>query len=313
MKFLRVVAVLSLTFCASVFADEIDDIEADIASKWDKLQSMSYDMETMNAMSGEGMDYNATSKGTAEMARKDAKSWNMRMESTSDAIQKIQGTETKTKMTTLMVMNGDVAYSLNDTNGTKMATKMKMPEYGEMAGGKGFFKWLRKDYTLKVLPQVAISGETCYVVEATAKPKEGVPADANAMPMTYFFSKGNGMVMQTTAKSANGKNTMTMTLKNMKIDPSIAADRFVFTAPAGVVVQDMTDMEAKMKKMQEDAAAAQKKAIEDAEKSQADAKKEEPKEEPKTAAKKEEKKEEPKKEEPKEEKKKKVKVKGFGF
>jgi len=302
---------MALVLSVSAFADPIDDIEADVSAKWDKLQSLSYDMDMSNKMSNEAMDYSMTGTGVVEMAKKDGK-WNMRMENKSDTTQKVQGKETKETGTTMMVVNGEFMYSLVDANGQKMCTKSKAAQWNDMAGGKGFFKYLRTSNDLKVLPDETVSGQACYVIEATMK---NTPAGVPVMAMRYYFSKSNGMMMQTVSKSADGKNNMTMTSKNMKIDPAIAADRFAFTPPAGVQVQDMSDMEAQMKKMQEDAL----KAAADAEKNAAAAaKKEEPKAEEKPAAKSEPAKTEPAKTEPakaepKKKEDKKPKIKGLGF
>jgi hypothetical protein len=195
-----------------------------------------------------------------------------------------------------MVSDGVVIYMLTESDGQKTAMKTKATA-GD-SGGKAMFKSLREGNDCKVLPEESVSGLACYVIETTPK---AVQAGAPKMTSRYYFAKDPGMMVQMTSNSEDGKSTTKMTLKNVKVDPSIPADHFVFTAPAGVEVQDMTDMEARMKKMQEDAA----KAAADAE---AKAKEEPAKTETKADAKPAEKKEEPKKDD-----KKKSKLKGFGL
>ncbi|HYG76108.1 MAG TPA: hypothetical protein VEK08_13970 [Planctomycetota bacterium] len=302
MRPLSTFVVLTMLTAMNAFAATLDEIEADVSSKWESLQSMSYNIEAKNDSVGEGFEFHSTSTGTYEMARKDANFWNMRMETVQTGVNKIQGNETKVNSTSLMIVNGDIAYSLTETNGLKSAMKTKAAAWSQMVG-KGFFKWLKEENTAKVLPDETVDGQSCYVIEAVLK---GNPT----LPTRYYFSKSNGITIQTSSKSTDGKTTSVTTLKNIKLNPSIAADRFVFTAPAGVTVQDMTDMEAYARKAQADAEAASKKAQEDAAKNQTAEKKEEKKEEPR---KEEAKKEESKKEESKPEKTKNKIKKGFGL
>jgi outer membrane lipoprotein-sorting protein len=288
-------AFLGLAFTGTAFADALDDIETAVAGKWDKTTSLTYDMEMTNKMAGEGFEMGGTTKGSSEMQRKDTK-WNMRMDSTTESVSKMAGKDTKNITKTLMVSDGTFTYMLSDTDGQKTAMKTKAPT--SESGGKAYFKTLREGNDVKTLPDETVAGQACFVIEATPKT---VQPGAPRMTSRYYFAKDIGMVVQMTSKSDDGKSVTTMTLKNVKVNPSIPADHFVFTAPAGVEVQDMTDMEAKMKKMQEDAA----KAAADAEaKAKEDAAKPAAKEEAKPAE---------KKEEPKKEEKKKPKVKGFGL
>lgn len=301
-KFLAL-AVMGLTFTGTAFADAIDDIEAAITPKWEKIASLSYDSEMTSKMDSDAFKSNMTSTGSTQMQRKGDK-WNMRMDSKSDSSSTVQGKETKTSSITQMISSDGFIYTLSESEGKKTAMKMKAPDSKD-SGGKAFFKSIRESNNLKVLPDETVDGQACYALEATPK---NSPAGVQPTTTKYCFSKTTGMMVQTTSTSADGKNVSKMTVKNVKVDPSIPADRFVFTPPAGVEVQDMSDMEAMVKRMQEkaaaDAAAAQKKAEEDA-------KAEANKEEAKPAA--EPAKEEPKKEEKKKDEKPKSKLKGFGL
>ena len=278
---------LALTgLTGTAFADALDDLGKSIEAKWDKAASMSYASDTTMKMSNPQMEMNSVTTGSYEMVRKDA-AWNTRSENKTDATQKINGTETKTVSTTLMIVNGDTMYTLSDTGGVKTAMKNKT-QPGQAASGKDFFKQLREKHDCKILPDETINGQACIVVEATPKG----PANDYTMVTKYAFSKADSMLVQGSGKNASGKMTMVMNIKNIKIDPTIAADRFEFKAPEGVTVMDMTKAAEAPKAEAAPTPAAETKT--------------EAKAEPAPAAKTEEKKPEPKKEE-----KKKLKLPGM--
>jgi len=230
-----VVLIAALLLCPFVArCADLDTIEAEVTSKWDKIDSMTYDMVTSMNQAGQGYSIKMDSTGNAEMKHKDAKTWLMKMDSKTDMIQSMAGKDNKMASTTLMVVDGEYSYTVSDTNGVKSGTKMKAAQWTEHAGGKGFFKWLREENDCKVLPDESVDGVSCYVVEATSK--KGGP---QAMAMKYCFSKDHGMAIGIDTKGPDGKVISTTKLTNIKMNPSIPDDHFVFKAPAGVVMQDM--------------------------------------------------------------------------
>jgi len=232
--FALVLTVLVLWPMAAYCAD-LDSVEADVSSKWDKLQSMTYDTETTMNMTGQGFSMSSASSGKVEMKRKDEKRWLMRMESRTDTSQTVGGNSTKSNTATLMIVDTEFSYTLTDTAGQKMAMKSKAQDWSDMAGGKGFFKWLREHYDVKALPDENVDGVPCYALEAAPKDKA-----AGQGPTKYCFTKDLGMTALTESKGPDGKVISTTKLKNIKTNPSLADDRFVFTPPAGVTVMDMT-------------------------------------------------------------------------
>ncbi len=55
-----------------------------------------------------------------------------------------------------------------------------------------------------------------------------------------WYDKSTGVCLKSVSKDDKGKVVSTSVTTDVKIDPSIAADRFVFKAPDGVAVSDMT-------------------------------------------------------------------------
>jgi len=320
MKLAYVAVLVAVLNVACVHAaDEFEPIEAKMKALWDGFTSLSYDSVTKADNSTEQFSYKMDSTGTNEMAKAGPKKWKMRSDSKTLTVQKIAGqAETKSESISQLYSDGETMYTYTESQGVKNATKIKVPPEGNDVNGS-FFKNMREHYDLKLLADETIEGGSCWAVLATPK-----QAQAASGAMKYCISKDNGMIVLMEMKDPAGKVMSLTTLKNVKVNPTIAADRFVFTAPPGVVVQDMEALQAQAKAAQE---AAQAQAAE-AQKTATDAqKKEEPakteaapaktettaaKEEPaktETAAKKEE---EPKKKEEKKDTKTKIK-KGFGF
>jgi outer membrane lipoprotein-sorting protein len=293
MKMWALIPMLAVLSFAARAADNLEQIEAAMKKSWDGLKSVSMDSEMVMEQSTPQFSFKNASTGTTEMLKDGAK-WKMRSETKGTMVQKFGDQETKTASNTLMVSDGEYIYSLTDSNGMKQAFKMKV-QPGQEYAGDSWVKSMREIYDLKVLPEEAVDGANCWVLEATPKQAGGAQGVS-----IFYFTKDSGMMVKSIGKGPDGKVLSTMTSKNIKINPSIAADRFVFTAPPGVTVIDQS---AALQAAQQQQAAQAEPAKEEPAKAET-AKTEEPAKKEETAAKKEE----PKKEE---KKKKKIGIGGF--
>ena len=228
------VVVAMLGHSAAVRAETLADVEKFIGDKWDKLKSASYDMEMSSNNEGQGYSMKMTSAGKSEVMR-DGDKVKIHMETKTTNNMVAAGNTTKTEMLSTMVVDGEFAYTMMDNSGQKSVMKTKAQSFSDGAGGKGFLKMLKEHSELALLPDETVDGNATYVIEGKAK-----GAAAGGQNSKYYFSKENGMVIQSVSGSADGKAKTTMKITNIKIDPAIAADRFTFTAPAGVQVTDMT-------------------------------------------------------------------------
>ncbi len=228
------IVVAMLGHSAAVRAETLADVEKFIGDKWDKLKSASYDMEMSSNNEGQGYSMKMTSAGKSEVMRDgDKVKIHMDTKTTNDMV--AAGNSTKTEMLSTMVVDGEFAYTMMDNSGQKSVMKTKAQSFSDGAGGKGFLKMLKEHGELALLPDETVDGKATYVIEGKAK-----GAAAGGQNSKYYFSKENGMVIQSVSGSADGKAKTIMKITNIKIDPAIAADRFTFTAPAGVQVTDMT-------------------------------------------------------------------------
>lgn len=227
------VAVAVLLVGASVRAATLEEIGKALAEKREACSSLSYEQTMVTEMKNAQFSMTSTTSGTYESVKKGDK-FLMRMESNGTTEQTVMGNTNTTKSATVTVYDGEFVYNYQEANGQKMAYKSKPGKEQDM--GKDWVASMKEHFELKVLPDEAVDGEDCYVIECNPKEK-----NAAGMTMTHWIAKSSGVPVKSVTKMPQG-GTATMTVKNIKINPSIGADRFVFKAPEGVTVQDMSQM-----------------------------------------------------------------------
>jgi len=57
-----------------------------------------------------------------------------------------------------------------------------------------------------------------------------------------YFNKKHGLMIKTLGLDEKGKVNSTVLVTDLKLGATVAADRFVFKAPEGVQVQDLSKM-----------------------------------------------------------------------
>jgi len=146
----------------------------------------------------------------------------------------------KMDSSSLSIVDGDIAYVLQEQMGQKMAMKMKAESASSpTVGGKRMFASLREKNDLRVLPDSKVNGRPTFVIEAT-------PNEQNAqMPiknMLVYIDKELGMTVKTVVNNTSGEPMQAITLSDIEVNPDIDPSRFVFKAPEGVTVMDRTQM-----------------------------------------------------------------------
>lgn len=219
-------------------AETIEEIEKKLTETYAKVTSYTAKVTVdMNMDTGDGNRTTSKSESTMEWMRKGDKVF-MRADSKTSMTTNYGGQEMKMDNVSTTICDGEFLYSVSEMMGQKSAVKMA---YDPKAAGDvtGMFKTLREQAELKVLPDEKVGDEDCYVIESTPK-----SAGASPMPgggaMRMYFSKKTGMNLKAVALDDKGKPFSTTLTTDIKIGASIAADRFVFKAPEGVQVMDMT-------------------------------------------------------------------------
>ena len=230
-----------LVFCLAArvsAAETLESVEKKLDGMSDKITSMTCKQKTVMDMEMGPTKMTSDTTGTYEYVKKgDKMMW--RMESKGVSVTKMAGMDNKTETTGLMIGDGEYNWTLSETNGQKACYKQRSPRDNQTTAGKTFFASMREDHTLKLLPDETIDGKPCWVVEATPKEKPSTP-DLSMGVTIFFIQQDTGLIVKTVTKDGSGKPISTMTMTDIKINPSINPDRFKFKAPAGVEVMDMS-------------------------------------------------------------------------
>lgn len=230
-RLFSLVAALALVLCVSSIAvadEKLDAVEKELTKAWGNFESMTADMTMTMAMPG----MTTKTTGTIELEHKGGKDrYRMDMKSEMD----MGGQKMSTASST--VSDGEFIYTVSEAMGQKTAIKMK-PGQGQMSApvGKEAFDSLKEQFELKVLPDETVDGDVAHVLEG--KPKQNMGSPITTMKM--YFAKKHGIMVKMVGFDANGAEVMSTHYKNVKINPKIDASRFVFKAPEGVEVMDMT-------------------------------------------------------------------------
>lgn len=229
----RLMAFCLLCVCSAAMADEkLDDVKKKIAERTEKHNSVQFKMNTTADMAAAGMTMKSEAK--AKYLRKDKKLlW--RMETTSEVTMTNAGGQ-KMEQKGTIISDGEFMWSLNEMMGQKMATKMKVPENqpNPMDPQEG---WEKFDITLT--EDAKIGDYNCWVMEM-------VPKDAQTKTQmsksVVSFDQKTGLMVKQVGYDAQGKVMSTTNVSDIKINEKLDPALFVFKAPEGVQVQDMTNM-----------------------------------------------------------------------
>lgn len=230
-----------LVFCGIArAADTLEDVEKNILLQAEKSKTLSARMVMTSDLEGPSMRMKSKAEGTYEYARR-GDTVMFRMESKSTGTTKIADQpETTSDDKSLVVADGRFCYTLTETAGQKMAVKMKLDPAKSNVAGRDGFDQLHKNYNLKLLPDEKLDSRDVYVIEATPKK----PKPDTTEKHKYYYTKDSGILVRsvTESKGEQGRSTVTFALNDIKPDADIKPERFVFKAPEGVEVMDMTQI-----------------------------------------------------------------------
>jgi outer membrane lipoprotein-sorting protein len=233
-RFRVLAAGCTLLISVAALAESLEEVQKQIIEKSTQQKSWQAKMKSVQNFEMMGTKSNTVSEGTIEHMRKGDKAL-LRQELETKMATSGGGEEQKQTIKTLTVSDGEFVWTMSDMGGQKSAMKMRIPEGGSPVVDKNYFKNFEKDYTLKLLPDAKADGKDCWVIEMTSK-----QADQPVSTMTNYFAKDSGLLIKTDGKDKAGKTVLEMSMSDIKLNPTIAPERFEFKPPEGVVVMDMT-------------------------------------------------------------------------
>lgn len=225
-----ILGMFALTVVAvPVAAQSVDEVTKQIAAASEKTKSFSAKTKMVTEMKQEGFSMKSVADGTTEMLRKGPNALvraDMKMVNETNA----GGQVNKQEMTVQSITDESHTYTLSDMGGMKSAQKMKVQkmQVDPIAAWK-------ETADLKLLPEATEDGRAVWVLEAM--PKGGAASGQGKTILS--FDKETGQMIKMVAHTPDGKPMTTMTYSDIKVNPDIKADRFVFKAPEGVEVQEI--------------------------------------------------------------------------
>lgn len=155
-----VLITVSLVTSSVAATDTIESVEKDLIRKQADLKSYTGAVESRSDTDlRQGNKARTESKGTIEWARKGSKVC-YRMESKGSNAMTIAGNETKSKITSTVVCDGEFTYAVIESDGRKMATKANA-DSSQGHDVKTMFDLWRREHDLKLLADEKIDGKDC--------------------------------------------------------------------------------------------------------------------------------------------------------
>jgi outer membrane lipoprotein-sorting protein len=201
----------------------LDSIEKELLAVVPRFKSVTATLTLKVDFSGKLSWDRTDGKGTVEYLIQGDKILS-RVDVTTDSISTIGSNETKTRDVHTLYGDGQFVFDVGETNGQKLAFKMKSDPMQVAVPSKAFFDVLRKDYEIKVLPDEKIDGKAVWVIEARPRDTEKTPAAR----MVSYIRKDIPLTIKTVSYSKFDKIFQTTTLTDIKVNPKIDPERFVF-------------------------------------------------------------------------------------
>ena len=228
----------ALLLAATVQAgDTLESVEKRLGAQWEKLSSMSARFDLVRKEIRDGVPMTTSGQGKFESLKyDDRRLYRTDLDSRTQPDDK--STKGISEKSATMIDDGVYLYTLSTrtTRPVPAAVKMVSQPGGLGGNGKAMLGLMRKTHDLRLLPDQSISKQACYVVEATRK---GAPR-GGAVRKMIFFRRADGIVLEMRGFDARGEQIMTMTYRDIKLNPKIDPRRFIFKAPPGVKIVDRT-------------------------------------------------------------------------
>ena len=217
------------------WAGDVEDVLKEISEKTKKLDSFRAKYRMKAQMSQPGYSMKSTAEGLTEWLR-DGNKYMMRNEAQTRSETVTNGQTHKTESKMLSINDGEFLWTYSETNGQKSAAKNKLRENTTTVDDP--FKAMRAYYDFALLPEEKLDGHACYVIEAKAKP--GSPMATVGGKVIGHYRKSDGVCAKSVSYDKKGNPSSTTIYTNIEVNGRIDPDRFVFKAPPGVDVQDLT-------------------------------------------------------------------------
>ncbi|RIK68792.1 MAG: hypothetical protein DCC65_01280 [Planctomycetota bacterium] len=137
----------------------------------------------------------------------------------------------------LTIGDGVHAYTLTHQKGKEPSAVKSMPVASQtLLADEPFFEVLASNFEVRVLPDEKIDAQDVWVLETRPR----TPKPGQAAKTLHYIRKDCALRVRSTGHDATGRRIQFSGLSEVKLDPEIDPRRFIFEAPDGVKVMDLT-------------------------------------------------------------------------
>lgn len=214
----------------------LDQIKTQCVQRCALFTSLSGHIRIFMEAASNKINITSNTHGTYEQLRREG-SLLVRCELTSTVTQETNGRTKSDESTLLTISDGRFTHTLStQPKKPPSATRtLTMPSQTVLADA-AFLDGLGRDHHIRVLPDETLDKTEVWVLEAIPKN----PARAFIAKTIYYIAKDTGIRIRSTGHDSTGRRIQLTEFTEIKLDPPIKPNRFVFKAPAGVSIVDLT-------------------------------------------------------------------------
>ena len=234
---------IALIAAGAVQAEQtLESVENDVEALWAKINAFSAKVTSDTNVAMGPLSVKSRATGTLECLKQgDVSLFRLDLVNKMDTGIPLAGAMEQ-KM--LSVYDGKEMISEMEMMGKRQAIRMPSDSARKQgpASGKSMFATFRKQGDVKLLPDAAVDGKPAYVVEVTPNDamKKGAPTPVGLIK--YYISKEYGLQIKTEVFNEEGEPTSTTVYNDIDTTAKLTPERFVYTAPPGVTIQDMSSL-----------------------------------------------------------------------
>ena len=224
-------AIVLLVLSAAPFAhaeETLASVQERVSKAWNTVRALRADVTIMSEMPTEAESVLTSGKGLLEY-HSDGDVGRYRQTMTITLPPPI---EDEAKLEVLF--DGKSLYLVNEVMGQIAAEKHAQADIssGVMPpGGAPLIAVLQERLEMKVLEEASVDGKMCFVLEG--KPKEPLPLER----VVIYIDKRTGMQLKAEFYEGGAKPGSTVSYTNVRMNPQLSAERFVYSGPPAVEVE----------------------------------------------------------------------------
>ena len=213
-------------------ARTLESVEKELLEKWEKVRSYTTKLTAESREKKPSRKSHAQSTGTIQYLR-DGERWYMRTETTMNSTVTTRRGKDVRESRSVNLTDGQHSYVILD-NEPPLVLKMDIDP--AMAGSVAAnFAAMRLNGKPQLREDEVVDGRPAYVVDVRFQAVGNPP-----WKVTYCFDKETGILVKTVTADDAGTQYGWTVQSDLKINPDLKPDQFVFEAPEGAVIQDQT-------------------------------------------------------------------------